>query len=101
MDHDEFCEQTWDGSENEWLPYLKNDVLSTAFSYARYAKGMEELTGFCMKNSLTLPSLANKYFNILTDEKDEPIYNYDDECMRHFVRRSIKIGRCSNFESLL
>ena len=24
--------------ENEWLPYLKNDVLLTAFSYARYSK---------------------------------------------------------------
>ena len=27
--------------------------------------GMEELTGFGMKSSLTLPSLANKYFNSL------------------------------------
>ena len=46
--------------ENEWLPYVKNDLLSTAFCYARYTMGMEELTGFVMKNSLTLPSLANK-----------------------------------------
>ena len=30
--------------------------------------GMEELTGFGMKNSLTLPSLANKFFNSLRDE---------------------------------
>ena len=36
------------------------NVLSNAFSYARYAKGM--VTGFGMKNSLTLPSLANKTF---------------------------------------
>ena len=34
MDHDEIYEDTWEDKENEWLPYLKNDVLSTAFSYA-------------------------------------------------------------------
>ena len=56
MDHDEIYENTWEDKKNEWLPYLKNGFLSTAFCYARYAKGMEELTGFGMKNSLTLPS---------------------------------------------
>ena len=56
---------------------------------------MEELTGFAMKNSLTLPSLANKYFISLGDENDEPIYTYNDEFMRHFVRQSIKGGHCS------
>ena len=70
---------------------LKNDVLSTAFCYARYMKGMEELTNFGMKNSLTLPSLANKYFNSLRDENDEPIYTYTDPFMRNFVRKSIKV----------
>ena len=95
MEHDEIFEDNWEEKENEWLPYLKNDVLSTAFSYARYLKGMEELTGFGMKNSLTLPSLANKYFNSLRNENDEPIYTYNDEFMRHFVRQSRKGGRCS------
>ena len=95
LEHDEIFEDNWEEKENEWLPYLQNDVLSTAFSYARYSKGMEELTGFGMKNSLTLPSLANKYFNSLRDESDEPIYTYNDEFMRHFVRKSIKGGRCS------
>ena len=51
---------------------------------------MEELTGFGMKNSLILPSLANKYFNSLRNENDEPIYTYNDEYMRYFVRESIK-----------
>ena len=31
MEHDEFNEHTWAEKENEWLPYVKNDVLSTAF----------------------------------------------------------------------
>ena len=51
LEHDEFYDETWEDKENERLLYIKNDVLSTAFSDARYAKGMEELTGFGMKNS--------------------------------------------------
>ena len=51
MHYDEFYENTWEDNENEWLPYLKNDVLSTAFSCAIYRKGMEDITGFGMENS--------------------------------------------------
>ena len=58
---------------------------------------MEELTEFGMKNSLTLPSLANKYFNSLRDENDEPIYTYTDPFMRNYVRKAIKGGRCNAF----
>ena len=95
LEHDEIYEDTWEAEENEWLPYVKNDVLSTAFCYARYTIGMEELTGFGMKNSSTLPSLANKYLNSLRDENDEPIYTYTDPFMRNFVRKTIKGGRCN------
>ena len=59
-EHDEIFEDTWEEKENEWLPYVKNDALSAAFCYARYTMGMEELTTFGKKSSLTLPSLANK-----------------------------------------
>ena len=59
--------------------------------------GVEELTEFGMKNSLTLPSLANKYFNSLRDENDEPIYTFTDPFMRNFVRKAIKGGRCNAF----
>ena len=91
----EIFEDNWEEKENEWLPYPKNNVLSTVFSYARYSKGMEELTGFGMKNSLSLLALANKFFKSLRDESDEPLYTYNDEFMRHFVRKSINGGRCS------
>ena len=97
LEHDEIYEDTWEEKENDWLPYVKNDVLSTAFCYARYTTGMAELTEFGMKNSLTLPSLANKYFNSLRDENDEPIYTYTDPFMRNFVRKAIKGGRCNSF----
>ena len=59
--------------------------------------GMEELTGFGMKNSLTLPSLANKYFNSLRDENNEPIYTYTDPFVRNFASKAIKGGRCNAF----
>ena len=95
MEHDETYEYTWEDEENEWLSRVENDVLSTAFCYARYTMGMEELTGFGMKNSLTLPSLANKYFNKLRDENDGPKYTYTDPFMKNFVRKSIKGGRCN------
>ena len=58
---------------------------------------MGEKTKFSMKNSLTAPSLANKYFNISRDENDEPIYTYNDELMRHFVRKTFKGGSCGIF----
>ena len=50
-----------------------------------------------MKNSLTLPSFANKYFNSLRNENDERIYTYTDLFMRNFVRKAIEGGRCNAF----
>ena len=97
LEHDEIFENTWEAKENEWLPYVRNDVLSTTFCYARYTMGMEELANFGMKNSLTLPSLTNEHFNNLRDEYDEPIYTYTDPFMRNFVRKAIKGGRCNAF----
>ena len=79
MDHDEIYDDNWEKKENKWLSYLKNNVLSTAFSHARYSKGMEGLTGFRMKNSLSLPILANKYFNSFRDENVVLMYTYNDE----------------------
>ena len=67
IEHDKVYEDAWEEKENEWLPYLKNNVSSTVFSYASYTNGMEALTRFSMKNSSTLPSLANKNFNSLRD----------------------------------
>ena len=61
MEHDEIYEDTRESRKSKWLSFVKNDVLSTAFSYASYTMGMEEITNFDLKNSLTLPSLANKF----------------------------------------
>ena len=94
LQHEKIYENNCGKKENEWLPYLKNDILLTAFSNARYTMAMEELTGFVMKISLTLPSLANKFVNSLRNENDEPIYANTDLFMRSFVRQSIQGGRC-------
>ena len=56
---------------------------------------MEELTGFGMKKSTTLPNLVDQYFNSCRTENDEPIYAFNDVYKRWFVRQSIKGGRCS------
>ena len=62
MEHCEIYEDTREARDNELLLYVKKGVLSTAFCYSRYIKAlvMEELTIFSMKNSLDLPSSANK-----------------------------------------
>ena len=97
MNHDEVDSDKYKNKTNEWLPYVKNDVLRTVFSYARYMKTMEEMTGFSMKDCLSLPGLGWKNFNSLRTEQDEPIYTYNDKYMRWFVRRSIKRGRVCAF----
>ena len=97
MDHDEIDANKYKYEKDVWLPYVKNDVLSTAYCYARYNKCMEEITGFSMKDCLSLPDLAWENINSLRTEEDEPLYTYDDKYMRWFVRQSIKGGRVCAF----
>ena len=97
MDHDDIDQHNYKDKKDIWLPYVKNDVLCTAHSYARYIEDMKEITGFSMKDSLSLPGLGWKYFNSLRTEEDEPIYTYIDKYTRWFVRQSIKGGRVCAF----
>ena len=97
MEQYENFEEIWAAREDEWLPYVKNDLLSTAFCYARYTMDMEDLTTFVMKNSSTLPSLAIEYFYCLRDDNDELLYTDTDSFMRNFLRQSIKWSRCNGF----
>ena len=77
MNHDDIDGDNYNDKKDIWLPYVKNDVLCTAYSYARYIKAMEEITGFSMKDCLSLPGLGWKYFNSLRTEEDQPIYTYN------------------------
>ena len=97
MNYDEIDENNWKDKKDELLPYVKNDFLCTAYCYARYIKAMEEITGFCMKDCLSLPGLGLKYFNSLRTAEDEPIYTYNDKIMRWFVRQAAYRGRVCAF----
>ena len=97
MNHNDVYGDNYKDKIDEWLPYVKNDVLCTAFSYARYIKAMEEITGFSMKDCLFLPGLGLKYFNSLRTEEDEPIYTCNDKFLRHFVRQAAFGGRVCCF----
>ena len=97
MNHDDIDGDNYKDKKDIWLPYFKNDVLCTAYSYASYIKAMQEITGFSMKDCLSLPGVGWKYFNLLRTEEDEPIYTYNDKYMRWFVRQSIKGGKVCSF----
>ena len=58
---------------------------------------MGEITGFSMKDCLSLPGLGLKYFNSLQAEEDEPIYTYKDKYMRWFVQQAAYGGRVCAF----
>ena len=90
MNHDDIDGNNYKDKKDVWLPYVKNDVLCTAYSYSRYIEAMKEITGFSMKDCFSLPGLGWKYFKSLRTEEDEPIYTYNDKYMRWFVRQSIK-----------
>ena len=97
MNHDQIDYKNYKDKINEWLPYAKNDVLCTAFSYARYIKAMEEITSSSMKDCLSLPGLGLKYFNSLRTEEDALIYTYIDKYMRWFVGQAAYGGRVCAF----
>ena len=97
MNHDEVDYNNYKDKKYEWLVFVKNDVLCTAFSYARYCKAMGEITGFSIKDCLSAPGLGWKYLNSMRDENDEPIYTYNDKYMRCFVKHLIKGARVCVF----
>ena len=49
MNHDEIDANNYKERKDIWLPYVKNDVICTAFSYAGYIKAREDITGFSMR----------------------------------------------------
>ena len=74
MNQDEVDCESYKEVKDEYLDSVKQDVLCTAFSYVRFCKTMEEITGFSMKYSLPAPGLGWKYFKSLRAEEDEPLH---------------------------
>ena len=58
LNHDETYGDNWRNKTDDWVGYVKNEVLSTAFSYARYSKSMQQITRFGMKDCLSLPGFG-------------------------------------------
>ena len=56
--HNEVDGDNYKDKKDEWLDYVKQDVLCTAFSYARYCKAMDEITSLSMKDCLSAPGLG-------------------------------------------
>ena len=56
-----------------------DDMFCIVFSYARYSKYKQEIIGFRMKVSLSLPRLGWKFSNSLREEDNWPIYTYNDK----------------------
>ena len=76
MIHDEILSDKWKDKKikkmSGWT-LLKVLFFCTAFSYARSSKSMQELTGFGLKDCLTLPGLGWKYYKSLRTEEEAPI----------------------------
>ena len=60
MNLDEVDGDIYKDKKHERVEYVKNDVLYTAFSNARYCKALEGNTGFSMKDCLGSPGLGWK-----------------------------------------
>ena len=93
MNHDDIDGDNYKDKKDFWLPYVKMDVLSTSYCYARFCGSMVELIGFSIEDCLSLPRLGFKNFNSLRTAQDEPIYTYNDKHMRWFVRQAAHGGR--------
>ena len=97
MNHDEYDEKNWRDEKDDWVDYVKYDVLCTAFSYARFSKSKLKIFGFVMKDCLSSPGSGWKHFSSVKTEEDEPICTYNDKYIRWFVQQSIRRGRVCVF----
>lgn len=79
--------------ENEWLPYLKNDVLALACCMMLYNEMMENISEFNLQSNLTLPGLSFKSWMNKKEAKKEEIWASADKYTRYFIRKSVKGGR--------
>ena len=77
------------------MVYVKQDVLCTAFSFARFCKTVEKITDFSMNDCS--PGLGWKNFESLRTKEVDPFYTYDDKYMRRFLRQSNKRKRVCAF----
>ena len=94
-----------------WDPCLRMDVFPSAFIYRRYSDVIQDTSYFGMKACLTFWSPGWKLMMSLG--QDEPIYTYNHQYTRHFIREACYGGRveaniqefvstlCTEFKTIL
>lgn len=81
-----------DEYENEWSPYLRQDIVSMRELYKIYAKSVWDDWSLNINKYITLSSMAFKAWKtMLSAEQKVKLLDYETDC---FVRRSIYGGRC-------
>ena len=58
MNHEEVYGNIYKDKKDDWLEYVEQNVLCTAFTYAGYCRAMEMITDFLMKESLRAAGLG-------------------------------------------
>ena len=93
FDIEKITKDNYISKKDEWLPYLKNDVLALACCMVLYNEMMGDISQMNMQSSLTLPGLTfNSWMNKMNENK-EKIYSSADKYTRYFIRKSVKGGR--------
>ena len=69
---------------------MRLDVLSLPFINRRYSDEIYDLSEFGMKDYFTTSSLGWK---LMSSGQDEPIYTYNHQCTRYFIREACYRGR--------
>ena len=70
----------------QWMPYVANEIIASAFVYAIYTMHIAKLTGVRMKEFLSLSVLRWIFFRSIRSKDGEPKYTHKDKSLRHFVR---------------
>jgi len=81
--------------ENEWRPYLVNDILSLAFCIYKYNNVMQDLVGEDITTNLTSSALTFNGWMKSVQNDNINIHSHIDLWARNYIRKSVKGGRVS------
>ena len=91
VEHLVFIKSNFAGLRQSWEPYLKLEVLCSAFMYSRHSMEIQNMSGFGIKDCLTEASFFGSVFG--QKNKDREFYTFNNKYVRNFLCRSIKWGR--------
>eukprot|EP00033_Pygsuia_biforma_P000450 GCRY01000534.1.p1 GENE.GCRY01000534.1~~GCRY01000534.1.p1 ORF type:complete len:1471 (-),score=118.29 GCRY01000534.1:1187-5599(-) len=115
--HEEFLKMNPDMKEFDLRKicedYLRLDCVSLALVWEKVAKSFYDITGISVRNVVTMPGLAYKYFiskfprptidKDMVEDNSNAVSIVTDRAIDNFIRKSVQGGRCivqkSKFES--